>query len=670
MRRVWLALFTLLAGTPALQASTPAPGSSAVRYEILIALNPAGWQVTSREPDGAWRFEYEYNDRGRGPKIEMRTMLGAGGVPVSVEASGHDYFKSPVRESFSWEAGSASWKSSSEAGEKPVTAPAFYVSSTWAPEEMALLARALLQSPAGSLPLLPKGEARIERLAELQVHSDEASRRVVLYAVSGLALSPISIWLDLDGTFFASAGTWYSVVREGWQAAIPALLEAQEAAEKVWLESLAASLTHRPAGPLAFRGATVLDAEAAVERRGWTVLVEGDRIVAAGPDAEVPVPENAEVIEARGKTLLPGLWDMHVHVSREQGLLHLAAGVTSVRDLANDTDTLLDLRRQFDEGSILGPRVVIGGFLDGSGPYQGPTKVFADTPEQARAAVERYAELGIRHVKVYSSLKPELLPVVIEEAHRRGMRVSGHIPAFMTAEQAVRQGLDEIQHVNMLFLNFLADRVQDTRTPARFTAVAENAALLDLGSEPVRDFIELLKQRDVVVDPTVAVFEEMFLGRPGQVSPGYEAIAARLPPQVRRGLLQGGLPVPEGMDERYRASFEAMLAMVRLLHEAGVRMVAGTDAFAGFALHRELELYVRAGIPAARVLQMATLGAARLLGRDAELGSIAPGKLADLVLVDGEPIWNIPDIRKVELVLKDGKLFRSAELYRAVGIQP
>jgi imidazolonepropionase-like amidohydrolase len=168
----------------------------------------------------------------------------------------------------------------------------------------------------------------------------------------------------------------------------------------------------------------------------------------------------------------------------------------------------------------------------------------------------------------------------------------------------------------------------------------------------------------------VAVFEEMFLGRPGQVSPGYEAIAARLPPQVRRGLLQGGLPVPEGMDERYRASFEAMLAMVRLLHEAGVRMVAGTDAFAGFALHRELELYVRAGIPAARVLQMATLGAARLLGRDAELGSIAPGKLADLVLVDGEPIWNIPDIRKVELVLKDGKLFRSAELYRAVGIQP
>jgi hypothetical protein len=250
------------------------------------------------------------------------------------------------------------------------------------------------------------------------------------------------------------------------------------------------------------------------------------------------------------------------------------------------------------------------------------------------------------------------------------MRVSGHVPAFMTAEQAVKAGYDEIQHENFLFLNFWIDSVPDTRTPARFTAVAERAASLDLHSARVQSFVQLLKSHHTVLDPTVNVFENLFVARKGSLDPGYAAIADRVPPLIRRGLLSGGLPVPEGKDSLYRRSFQAMLSFLKQLYDAGIPIVAGTDAFPGFALHRELELYVAAGIPAPRVLSMATLGAARVMKRDAELGTVAPGKLADLIVVDGDPAQRISDIRRVALVMKGGTIYDPAPMYEAIGIRP
>jgi imidazolonepropionase-like amidohydrolase len=212
--------------------------------------------------------------------------------------------------------------------------------------------------------------------------------------------------------------------------------------------------------------------------------------------------------------------------------------------------------------------------------------------------------------------------------------------------------------------------VKDTRTPARFTSVADRAATIDLNSPRVRSFVELLKERKVVIDPTVNVFEGMFTDRPGQVPASYASVAGRLPPQVRRYLLAGGLPVPEGKDERYRESSKALLKMIKLLYDSGVTLVAGTDATPGFALHRELELYAEAGIPAPEVLRIATIGAARVAKRDGDLGSVAPGKLADLILVEGDPARRISDIRRVSLVVKDGAVYDTAALYKAIGVRP
>jgi imidazolonepropionase-like amidohydrolase len=266
-------------------------------------------------------------------------------------------------------------------------------------------------------------------------------------------------------------------------------------------------------------------------------------------------------------------------------------------------------------------------------------------------------------------MKPELVPAIVDEAHKHGLRVSGHVPAYMTAEQVVKLGFDEVQHANFLMLNFM-DSVKDTRSMARFTAVAEHGAELDLQSDRVRQFIQLLKDRNIVVDPTLGTFEDMFTGRPGKLSSSFGMVANRFPPQMRRGFYGDGLPVPAGKDQRYRDSYQAMLDLVAALHRAGVRIVAGTDGFPGFLLHRELELYVQAGIPAPEVLRIATLGAARVMKHADERGSIAPGKLADLILVNGDPTTNISDIRKVDLVMKGGTIYRPAELYGALGITP
>ncbi len=255
------------------------------------------------------------------------------------------------------------------------------------------------------------------------------------------------------------------------------------------------------------------------------------------------------------------------------------------------------------------------------------------------------------------------------EAHRLGLRVSGHVPAGMVAEQAVRAGYDELQHVNFLVLGLFPE-ITETRTPARFTEVAERAADLDLAAAPFRPLVNLLAQRGIVVDPTVTVFRAMFGDRPGVVSSDYAAVADRLPAQVRRWLLAGGLPVPEGKDERYRRSAAKLIEIVGELWRAGVPLVAGTDGLAGFTLHRELELYVEAGIPAPEVLRIATLGAARVMGMEGDSGRIAPGKLADFILVEGRPDERITDVRRVTTVVKGGVVLDPAEIYRALGVQP
>jgi imidazolonepropionase-like amidohydrolase len=606
-------------------------------------------------------IDFEFNDRGRGPKTHTVMTTDAHSVTMSLKTEGNDYLKAPVSETFA----NGAWSNGAETGSAPSNA--FYVSMYGPPEETAVLARALLAAPDQKIVLLPAGEASIRRVGELNVSAGGKTQHVTCYEIGGLGFTPSPVWLDDRRELFASVSSWSSVIADGWDSVVPQILAAQDKWRNAAVSASATRLTHIPAGGgIVITNARLFDPVTMKTTPGTTIVIRGNRIESVG--AGITAPDGFERIDAAGRTVIPGLWDMHTHNSDDDGMLDIANGVTSVRDMANDTDFLLDLRKKWDSGAAIGPRVVMAGIIDGPGKYAGPTKVLVDNADQARAAVENYAKLGYEQIKIYSSVKPELVPVITASAHAHGLRVSGHIPAFMRAEEAVRAGYDEIQHTNFLFLNFWPD-VADTRTPVRFTAVAERAATLDLKSAPVQMFLDLLREKKTVIDPTVSIFEGMFTSRKGTMSPSYASIAERLPPQVRRGFLAGGLPVADGMDQRYRDSFRNILAMVKALYDNHIPIVAGTDAMAGFSLHRELELYVQAGIPPAEVLRIATLGAASVMKHDDVLGSIAPGKLADLDVIDGDPTVNISDVRRVVTVIKDGKVFDARAVAGEIGVR-
>ncbi|HVF34594.1 MAG TPA: amidohydrolase family protein [Candidatus Saccharimonadia bacterium] len=666
----------ILAAITALCLSATSLAAEPVRVErstMLLLGNKAGFQEARYAADGSVTVHFEYNDRGRGPKLDGEYRVGANGIPDRLGISGVAYFKSPVEERFARDADGVRWKNASEDEQRAASTPGFYLALESLPEDTVLLARALLATKERRIALLPTGEARIEHVDTMSVRGGAGTARAGLYALHGLDLSPSYLWLDEEQRFLASAGDWSSTIRDGYEAALPALAARQKSVERAYTEARARKLTHDLRGALAIDDVRVFDPATLEVRAGQKIVIAAGRIVAVGPRDEIATPEDAEVWAGENRFAMPGLWDMHVHLSgNNDGLLHLAGGVTTVRDLANDNEKLSARIAEIEQGRDLGPRVIRAGFVDGRGPYAGPTKVFADDEREARAAVELFAEQGFEQVKLYSSLKPALVPGIIAHAHERGMRVSGHVPQGMSAREFVEAGADELQHANFLFLNFLAGPGVDTRTPQRFTTVAERGVELDLGGAEMRDFVELLRAKGTVVDPTLVAFEDMFLDRPGRMGPGRYRTVDRMPPLWQRFIRAstGGLAVTPATDITHRESYRRMVDLVGMLHRSGVTIVAGTDAFAGFSLARELELYVQAGIPPAEVLRIATLGAARVMKREREYGRLAPGFVADIALVDGDPTVLISDVLNVRRVVRGDRWFEAAALHEAVGIKP
>jgi len=584
------------------------------------------------------------------------------GVPIEYDGRGNDYMKAPIEEHFETKNGRASWKNRSEQGEQAITGEAFYLPMNPPPELFGVLARALLKAPNHKLALLPAGEATIEQ-------ANSGTTRLTEYRITGLGFSPQPIWLDHNGTS-ASVSPWFSVVPDGFETAIPQLLDAQQKTDAAWSERIARALAHIPRGDLVIRNARLFDPRDLRVTPATSVVVSGERIVRVAPDAEVKPPANAEIIDAHDQFLMPGLWDNHQHFSENDGALDLANGVTSARDMANDTETFLQRVARFDNGTELGPRVLKAGIIDGTGEFAGPTKMRVDSVEQAIKDVDWYADHDYAQIKIYSSIKPELVPIIADHAHARGLRVSGHVPAFMSAREFVDGGADEIQHLNFIVLNFLFPEVKETRNRDRFTKVAERAREFTPDKSEVGEFINFLKDHHTVLDPTINIFEALFCGDPGAITPGLEEIVPRFPPQVRRAMRSGALEVPPDKQAAYRDAFPAMLRLLTAIYDAGVTMIPGTDALAGYTLHHELELYARAGIAPAEVLRVATWTPALVMGVDKDRGVIAPGKLADMILVDGDPTKNIRDINNITTVIKGGKVYDPVAIEKALGITP
>ncbi|WP_394843884.1 amidohydrolase family protein [Pendulispora brunnea] len=660
---------------PQITAAPPVAKSDAkvVRRSDTVLSRKAGGSVVTSHPDGSAEFSYQYINNGRGPKVDGRWRTAPDGTLAFFAAKGTHVRATPIDESFSIDTTGgktrARWKSAEEQGEKELTGPAFYIPVAPLPEITEILFAAL-QKHGGKIALLPDGEARLERFGEATVRASGQEKHLVAWGITGLDLLPQYFWAEDDGSFFGFAGTWWWHFPEGWEGANDTLVAAEKAFDAKRERDQFARFAHRaPAEGMVFQHARVLD----VAKKRWlpdhSVTVVGGKIVGVGPSKGAKVPKGAEVVDLSGKALAPGLWEMHAHLTREEGMLDIAAGVTTSRDLGNDPDFVDELKKHFDEGAAVGPHVLRSGFIEGRGAGAAGSKITATTEEEAKAAVDFYAKRGWEGIKIYNSIKPELVPILARLAHEKKMRVSGHIPAFMRAEEAVRAGYDEIQHMNMLFLNFFVEKDTDTRSLLRFTLVADKAPSFDIASKPAQDFIKLLRERKTVVDPTLDVFEKQFLARQGRVLPSYKSLVDRLPLQVQRGYLTGGLKVPEGKDEHYAQAFGKMLQMLKALHDAGVTIVAGTDEGGGLHLHHELALYVQSGIPTGDVLQLATLGSARVMGRDKTSGSIAVGKDADFFVVDGDPLEHIEDLRKITTTVRGGVVFAAGDLHEAMGVK-
>lgn len=653
-----------------LPLSLKAADTHSQTWDWVTAGNVSGSLKVEVAADGSREASFEFNDRGRGPKLQERSQVDGQGLLVSVEITGHAYMGAPVNERFHADGSNVTWSSTLENGQ--AEAGAYYWPSEGTPEQIALLARALLQSESGSLPLLPAGEASISKVAEHAINGD-SSRNAVLYAITGLGFTPEYIWLDSSRELLALTYGWMGLAPGGQAGILPELQLVQDQAEAERSKNLAAELAMPLPDKWILRNVNLVNVATGSTEPGRMVAVEDGQISGIWLDSDVVAEfelKGFENIDGEGGYLIPGLWDMHTHLSLDDGILQIAAGVTTVRDLGNDEQRLTEFRAAFDSGAAIGPHAYRAGFIDRKSPFSAPTGKLANTLDDALAMVEQYAAEDYPQIKIYSSIEPAWVAPIAKAIHAHDMRLSGHIPSGMTAEQAVNDGFDEIQHINMLFLNFLAGPEDDTRTPVRFRLVAEKGGDLDLESEAVRDFIELLASRGIEVDPTVSIFDSMFRHRSGEIDPSYATVADHLPVAVRRSMLAGEMDINDENAARYAASAQALLDMILRLYQAGVPLVAGTDALAGFTLHRELELYQQAGIPSAAVLRIATLESAKLVGAEASAGSIDIGKSADMVLLRDDPLQNISAVRHPLMVIKQKHRYDPNALYQAMGVKP
>ncbi len=641
------------------------------RYTVLFDGRKGGSEVVTVRGDGRVEVGMSYRNNGRGPDIKEHSRFAPDGTVVSFEVKGKSTYGAPIDESYTLQHGKARWRSLADHGEASVTTPVVYVPVDNSFEASAALVREALRQPGNRIAALPGGELTVRKVLDRKLESGRQSAAVSLYAVVGVNTQPDFIWLTADAgaKFFALVIPGFArVIGEGWEEQGAELERLQVQAEHDWLRELAGRLAHRAADTIVIRNVRVFDSEHAQLLPARDVYVYRGRIAAVVP-AGSAARESASIIEGAGRVLLPGLFDMHSHEDPWNLLLQIGGGVTTSRDMGNDNTRLQQIISQIDAGEIIGPRVIPCGFIEGDSPYSAAGGFRVKNQQEALDAVDWYAQHGYQQIKIYNSFHPEWVEQTAARAHQYGMRVSGHVPAFMRSEEAIRAGYDEIQHINQLMLTFFVGPKDDTRTLARFYLLAEHADALDLSSARVTELVELMRQRHTVLDTTLATFEGSFNQKQGEMNPSYAAVADHVPVAVQRAWHRNSMNLTDLNAARYRASYDKMVRFVGQLYRAGVPLEAGTDQIAGFTLHRELELYVRAGLSPAEALQVATWNGARFTQRLADLGSIEPHKRADLILVDGDPTKNISDIRRISLVMRDGVIYLPAEVYEAVGVK-
>ena len=426
---------------------------------------------------------------------------------------------------------------------------------------------------------------------------------------------------------------------------------------------------------IALTHARVIDGTGAAPRENQTLVINNGVITTMGSSASTDVPAGAHTIDLTGKSVIPGLVMVHEHLYYPNGpgvygqlgesfsRLYLAGGVTTMRTGGNVNGFMdLNMMRLVDAGQKPGPAI------DATAPYLNGPNTFIQMrtlkgPEDARRQVQYWTDEGATSLKTYMQITRGELAAAINEAHRRGIKVTGHLCSVTYAE-AANLGIDNLEHGFFAATDFVADKKPD-QCPGQGVG-QKTIAALDENGAPFKNLVRTLIDKNVALTSTLTVFETFTPGRPKP--PGLEVLT----PQLREQFEQNYARTSQNKESIYSTLFAKGMALERAFARAGGLLIAGTDptggggVIPGFANQRQVELLVDAGFTPLEAIQIATLNGAKYLGRDKTVGSLAVMKQADLVVINGNPAASIGDIRKVETVFKQGVGYDPAKLIASV----
>lgn len=680
--RFFLLSFVVLAGIVGFQQSvsaspdpqqTSAPAGEHGKFILHKFEQPIGeetYQITNDGTSLTAKIDFKFTDRGSPVPMTATFKAAPDLTPQAFEVKGRNSRSTEIDYAVEVQPDKVRVRDR-EAWSETARPAAFFTIDGYAPTTMQMLMErywAAHGSPT-QLTTFPSGQVRIEPRGKDTIAIDGKDQTFDRFTVEGLIWGRETLWFDQSKNLVASVTTdaefdHFEAIREGYESGLGTFVGRAGADNMAALAEISKGISGSRANKIAIVGGTLIDGTGASPLADSVVLIENGKITSVGSKASIKIPAGFQKVDATGKTILPGLWDMHAHFEQvEWGPIYLAAGATTVRDVGNEFEFITAVRDAVAVGRGLGPRLLLAGVVDGSGPLAlGVNRV--DTPEQAKMWVDKYHDANFQQMKIYSSVKLEELKVVTAEAHRLGMTVTGHIPEGLNAYQAVAAGQDQINHIQYIADIMEAPLPEDASRLDRLKARGN----IDLNSGESKKAIAFLVEHKIVVDPTLALMEFFTASTvkpPVSIEPGVAKVAPEL------AAILGEASPPSRYADLQEKSFAKEVEIVGALHRAGVPIVAGTDqTVPGYSLYREIELYAQAGFTPLEAIQAATIIPARVMGIEKEVGTVEVGKRADLILLGANPLESIHNIRTVEFVITKGTMYNCAELWRSVGFKP
>jgi len=655
-------LAALLAATASVVSAAPTPKEQLMKppagarhFTISSTAGKHGdiWAWTT--PDGKQAYRMSMSLRGWITEDDELITRGADGRATTIAVRGFTD-AGDATEDFNVDAnGVAHWKTAVDSGSAPFGNKRYSTyGGPWLAGEKDI--EALVAAGDKGIELLPTGHGTLSVGQPIQIQGPAGPKTVKLAFLKGFGFAPEPIWLDGDNHFFGNAGT-ISLLPEGYESAGPKLKEIQDKATADMVRDVAHKFL-APANrtPTLVDNVLMFDSAAGKYLPGRAVLIADGKVAQVGSAGSLKAPAGATVIDGRGKTLLPGLWDSHQHVGDDWNLLqNLATGMTNYRSPGSSIDDAHSIYKRRAAGDLLAPDGKISVIIDRKDPLAAQGSLTVTSAAEAIAAVHKIKDAGLWGVKFYTSMDPTWIAPAAAEAHKLGLHVHGHVPAHMRPLDAVRAGYDEVTHINFIMMQAMPQDVVDkANTAARIEGPAKYGKDVDLDSPAMKAFYAELSKRRTIVDPTISVWEPQLTSDGTAIPPEYAPFAESAPPSVVRGWKIPGYPLFEGVTRQdFHKSFDKMVGLVGKLHQAGVRIVAGTDGY-GLELVRELELYEKAGLTNAEAIQTAT---------------IIPARMTGIILVDGDVSKDLGNLRHVDTVFLDGYRLDAEQLREASGLR-